>query len=196
MPVKILSLKAGDFEHIQFRSKNPSVYQYRDNELVVDVDNSASFLMQAFTEVKLVTDVSFEWRSEGLPAIKDAEHESSREGDDAVFKLGLLVEAPNSVDDIFLVSWMRRVHQLLNFHSEEIIFMVAGAKHDAEQHWTGPYNRRITMIAMNAVADGSGWTKASYQFSEPIKVVAVWLMADGDDTSSDFKVRVKNIGIE
>jgi len=195
-PVKTISLTAGDFEHIQFSTKNPTIYRYQKNVLVIEVDNSASFLMQAFDTVKHVNNVSFEWKSNGLPTINDAGHEARREGDDAVFKLGLLIEADEELTSLFLPLWMRRVNELLNFYSGEMFFLVAGAKHAAQQDWPGPYNKRMTMIAMENVSDFQGWSKASYQFSEPVKVVALWLMADGDDTSSSFTVHVKNISLE
>lgn len=194
-PEKIISLTAGDFEHIQFRTKTPTAYSYHENDngLLIKVDNSASFLMQAFTAVKQVNQVSFEWKSEGLPAIENAAHESRRSGDDAVFKLGLLIETPDAISDVLLLSWMRRVDSLLKFSSDEMFFLVAGAKHVAGQRWVGPYNNRVTMIAMNNDAGEQGWFQASYQFSEPVKVVAIWLMADGDDTSSSFTAHIKNI---
>lgn len=197
-PEKIISLTAGDFEHIQFRTKTPTDYSYHanDNGLLIKVDNSASFLMQAFTVVKPVKRVSFEWKSDALPAIQDAAHESRRQGDDAVFKLGLLVENPDAVSDVFLLSWMRRVDALLQFPSDEMFFLVAGAKHAGGRRWTGPYNRRVTMISMDNVVDSQGWNQASYLFSEPVKVVAIWLMADGDDTASSFTAHIRNIKIE
>jgi hypothetical protein len=56
------------------------------------------------------------------------------------------------------------------------------------------------MIAMNETTGDvtlqQGWNKAYYQFSEPLKVVAIWLMADGDDTQSAFTVSVKNINLQ
>ncbi len=197
-PEKIISLTTGDFEHIRFRTKTPTAYSYHDNDngLLIEVDNSASFLMQAFTEVRQVRQVSFEWKSSGVPVIKDAAHEMQRQGDDAVFKLGLLIETPDAISDLFLPSWMRRVDDLLNFPSDEMIFLVADARHAGGQHWTGPYNSRVTMIAMNKVAGSRGWNRARYQFPEPANVVAIWLMADGDDTASSFTAHIRNIKIE
>jgi hypothetical protein len=195
-PEKVITLTAGDFEHIRFSSKKPSLYSYQDNKLLIEVDNSASFLMQAFDKVKPVDKVAFEWRSQGAPAITDAAHEARRDGDDAVFKLGLLLASDSSPDDIFLPSWMRRVKELLHFDSEQMMFLVAGAKHPAGQHWQGPYNSRMTMISMISVTDQQGWNKAVYEFEEPVEVVAMWLMADGDDTHSTFITEIKNIVIK
>lgn len=193
---KSISLSSGDFEHITFSRRHPNSYHYENNELTIAVDNSASFLMQAFTSVKNVDRVSFEWSSEGEPAILDAEQEKQRNGDDAVFKLGLLLESEESLTDVFLPAWMRRVEELLNFNTSEMLFLVADAKHAAGQEWPGAYNRRMTMIAVASVPAEQGWNRASYQFAEPVRVVAIWLMADGDDTHSAFTSKVRNIVIE
>ena len=200
LPLTTLALSSGNFEHIQFGSKQPNSYQYKDEGLFIKVDNSASFLMQAFDKVKHVEAVSFEWQNQGQPAIDDSKHEQQRSGDDAIFKLGLLIESDEALTEFFLPAWMRQVDALLKIPSEEILFLVAGAKHAAGQTWVGPYNRRITMIAMNDTAEDAtlqqGWNKAYYQFSEPLKVVAIWLMADGDDTHSVFTVSVRNINLQ
>jgi hypothetical protein len=196
IPGKVISLQAGEFEHIQFSTKQPNTYRYFENELVIEVDNSASFLMRAFDTVKYVDDVSFEWRSSGRPAVADSDHETQRGGDDAVFKLGLLIETEDTLDDVFLPSWMRRVDELLHFHSGKMFFLVVDARHHAEQTWPGPYNRRMTMISMQSGPEFQGWNRVSYQFSAPVKVVAIWLMADGDDTSSSFTTHVRNISIK
>lgn len=193
MPVNTIALTSGNFEHIQFSRKTPNSYRYQDDVLVIDVNNSASFLMQAFGKVKHVEAVSFEWQSKGRPAIESIEQEKQRSGDDAIFKLGLLIETREAPDEFFLPAWMRRVDALLKFPSEKMFFLVAGAKHAAGQIWAGPYNRRMTMIAMSESELDQGWHAARYQFSEPVRVVAIWLMADGDDTHSAFTVSVRDI---
>ncbi len=220
-----VSLQADNFEHIQFRKIKANRYYFQDQTLQIDVDNSASFLMLPFAKVKKVSKVSFQWRSEGLPQIKNAQHELKRDGDDAVFKLGLLLRADDDPLNPFVPPWLKQVRQLLKFPSEEITYLVAGAKHRPGEHWPNPYNRRVTMIsvastslastslastslASRSVAGTSNdasvtdesekmaWQQSSYQFEQALDVVAIWLMSDGDNTSSHFTAHVKNIKIE
>lgn len=42
----------------------------------------------------------------------------------------------------------------------------------------------------------NGWQQASYRFDEPQAVVALWLMADGDNTQSSFRVEIRDIVLE
>jgi len=193
---EVISLQKDDLEHIQFKKIKANSYSYQNRQLRIDVDDSASILMLPFETVKLVYKVSFEWRSEGGPLIKDAKHELERSGDDAVFKLGLLLKADSESFNPFVASWLRKVRQQLHFPSEEMIYLVVDAKHKLNEQWLSPYNKRITMISIDSQKDGSGWYQASYQFDNAQQVVALWLMADGDNTHSSFTVSIKNIVIE
>jgi hypothetical protein len=202
------SLFESNYTHIQFGRINANQYEFESRVLKTRVDSSASLLMKAFESVKPVEQVSFKWRSEQLPKVKDAVHEKQKAGDDAVFKLGLLLKADNEIDNPFLPKWMRQVKSLLNYPSENMIYLVAGSNHVAGEQWPNPYNRRVTMIAMSVAnieskleskIDGEfeeGWQQASYRFGEAVEVVAIWLMADGDNTGASFTSYVKDIVIE
>lgn len=192
----VIVLKAKNFEHIEFRRIKPNVHTFHDQHLQIAVDNSASFLMKPFHEVRKISKITFSWRSEGVPEIKNAQHEEQRPGDDAVFKLGLLLEGDDALSNPFLPSWMKRVEKLLNFPSENMIYLVADAKHASGEQWPNPYNDRISMIAMMSEDNGDGWRKASYSFDVPVNVVALWLMSDGDNTDSSFTAHIKNVLIE
>ena len=215
-----VSLQADNFEHIQFRKIKANRYYFQDQALQIDVDSSASFLMLPFAKVKKVSKVSFQWRSEGLPQIKNSQHELKRDGDDAVFKLGLLLRADDDPLNPFVPSWLKQVRQLLKFPSEKITYLVAGAKHRPGESWPNPYNRRVTMISVSSASlasasvasrsvagtsddasvtdesETTAWQQSSYQFEQALDVVAIWLMSDGDNTSSHFTAHVKNIKIE
>ena len=194
-PVEVISLQADNFEHIQFKRIKANRYTFQQ-QLQIDVDNSASILMLPFETVKQLNKVSFEWRSEGGPLIEDAQHELKRNGDDAVFKLGLLLKADSDSINPFVPAWLKQVRKLLKFPSEEMIYLVADAKHAPGERWTSPYNRRVTMISVESRGDGSGWQQSSYQFEQSLDVVALWLMADGDNTHATFTVSIKNIVLE
>jgi len=193
-PVEVnISLQEKNFEHIQFRRIKANNYIYQNQQLNIEVDNSASFLMMPFDRVQKVRQVSFQWHSAGGPDIKNEEHEEKRNGDDAVFKLALLLRANDSLFNPLMPAWMKRVDKLLSLPSQEMIYLVVGAKHAAGEGWINPYNDRVKMVAMKSDVNVGGWLKASYTFDQPVEVVGLWLMSDGDNTGSKFTVRVKNI---
>jgi hypothetical protein len=190
---EVIPLRADDFSHIQFKKIKANIISFQGQQLQVEVDNSASILMLPFETVKQVRGVSFEWRSEGTPFIRDTEHESERSGDDAVFKLGLLLQAGDDFFNPFAASWLKQVKEKLHYPSEKMIYLVANAKHTPNEHWISPYNKRVTMISVAGQNDDSGWQRVSYQFENTQQVVALWLMADGDNTHASFNASIKNI---
>ena len=60
----VLDLEADNFEHIEFKRIKQSRYSFRDQQLHVDIEGSASFLMKSFDSVRKVRQVSFKWRTE------------------------------------------------------------------------------------------------------------------------------------
>lgn len=189
-------LQAENFEHIQFRKIKANIHTYHNQQLKIAVDDSASLLMKPFDGVKQVNKVSFEWRSDGVPQVKSSQHELSRNGDDAVFKLGLLLKADDESLNPFVPPWLKQVRKLLKFPSENMIYLVADARHAPGEQWDNPYNRRVTMIAADGATGSQGWQQSSYQFEQPLDVVAIWLMSDGDNTHSRFTSYIRNIKIE
>lgn len=194
--LETISLQANDFSHIEFKKIKANRYHFQKQQLQIDVESSASILMLPFKAVKAVNKVSFEWRGDGRPLLRDAEHELERSGDDAVFKLGLLLKSETESFNPFIAPWLRQVRKELSFPSEEMIYLVVDAKHKPNERWLSPYNRRITMISVASQKDESGWQQASFQFDTDQQVVALWLMADGDNTQASFSVSVKNIVLE
>ncbi len=191
-----IDLRADAFEHIQFGKIQPTQYRFDNGVLIAEVDDSASFLMQAFDAVKTVVAVRFKWQTQGRLLVKNAAHETRRDGDDAVFKLGLLLKTGAALPNPFVPKWLKRVQALLKFPSENMLNLVAGAHHAAGEQWSGPYNSRVKMIAVKSAPDGQGWRQASHQLETPAEVVAIWLMADGDNTHSAFTTRVKAVELD
>jgi len=92
--------------------------------------------------------------------------------------------------------WLKRVRELLITPSQNMINLVAAAKHSAGEQWHSPYNDRVTMISVKSIPLQNGWRHASHRFSQPVDIVALWLMADGDNTHSSFSMRVRNIMLD
>lgn len=141
--------------------------------------------------------VRFDWQLEsGTLNLRDAAQEAQRAGDDSLFKLGLMLVGPPQQTVLFAPDWLQQVNAALAFPSEMIIYVVANARHAAGEHWPNPYNKRVEMIAAQDRKLEAGWSEAKHVFATPVSVVGLWLMADGDNSQSSFKLRVKNIRLE
>lgn len=193
---EVITLQKSYFEHIKFTKIKENKYTFYDEFLRIDVDRSASFLLLPFVDVKKINKISFQWKSEGKPSKKNRQHELERSGDDAVFKLGILLITDDPPFNPLATRWMKRVDELLSHPSENMIYLVAAAEHKPGEQWQSPYNKRVTMIAVDSVEDKLGWNQAVYEFEQTYSVVALWLMSDGDNTRSRFTTYIKNILLE
>jgi hypothetical protein len=182
-----------ELQHIEFGRIPANEVTISDGMVTFNVMESASFLMQGFDKVMPVKKVDMSWKSEGVPSLRDAEQEKQKAGDDAVVKLGLLLRAEKERFKPFLPAWMKQVREGLSYPSEMMIYLVADSRHAAGQRWLNPYNERITMVSMLDAQAGDGWYRSSIEFDEPVEVVAIWLMADGDNTGSSFVTTVREI---
>jgi hypothetical protein len=191
-----LVVNAGNTQHIQFKRIAPSAYRFEQDSLHIAVSDSASFLLLPFKQNKIVSAVRFDWKLEaGELRLENAAHEARRDGDDAVFKLGLLIEGKPGLPAPLAPKWLKQASEALSYPSNRMIYIVAGAKHAAGDRWTSPYNRNIEMLAADERKQDNGWSQASHAFDSPVSVIGIWLMADGDNTDSTFLSRVRNIGL-
>ncbi len=196
-PVEAILLQADNFEHIQFKKIKPNSHAYENNVLKISVNDSSSLLMLSFDTIKKINKVSFEWRSEGLPLVDDAQHESSKAGDDAVVKIGLLLKADDTAFfNQFTPSWLKRVNELLSLPSDNMVYLAVNAKHAVGEEWLNPYDARVLMVSISSMQGLDDWQQASYQLDQSLAVVALWVMADGDNTDSKFTSYIKNIQLE
>ena len=78
-----IALEQGNFEHIHFRRIHPTVVSYNGNAIRFDVNRSASFLLLAFDDIKKVREISFRWKADGMLNKTSAQHEKTRNGDEA-----------------------------------------------------------------------------------------------------------------
>ena len=182
-----------ELQHIEFGRIPANKITITDSTVTFNVMKSASFLMQGFDKVMPVKQVDLSWKSEGRPALRDTDQEKQKAGDDAVVKLGLLLRAEKERFNPFLPAWMKQVREGLSYPSEMMIYLVADSRHDAGQRWANHYNERITMISMLDVQNMDGWYQSSIEFDEPVEVVAIWLMSDGDNTGSSFVTTVREV---
>lgn len=190
------SVDLRSLHHIKFDKIDANEVMLSGDELRISVDSSASFMMLGFEEVQTVTGVNLLWRSEGQPALRDAEHERSKDGDDAVLKMALLLEGEYRGIDWFLPDWIEEARSRMHHESDELFYVVAASSNAPGENWGNPYNDNILMMPMQQSSAAEGRTLSSLRFDEPLRVVGIWLMADGDNTGSSFETFVYDISFD
>jgi hypothetical protein len=190
-------LDKNNFEHIHFKRIKPNQVRFNDDAIHFDVNKSASFLLLAFDDIRSIRTVSFQWNADGMLNKNSIEHENSRKGDDAWLRVGLIIEGPpDPVPEPLLPRWMKQVRQTLKYQSGRMVYLIPDALHTPGDTWKSPFSSDIDMISVDSRDIDGVWKQASYTFTNPQQVVGLWIMADGDNTDSVFKSRLRKLALE
>lgn len=188
---KLLNLDTKGFIPITFEDIPATRYEQKDGYIAITVDRSASFLLKAFDSVKEVKKVRLQWRSEGELNIHTAELAKGKKGDDAKIRIGLLLEGEPSFIPFFVPDWLEEVNRHLKAPSNGLVYVVSGVPIPSGEHWPSPYADEISMFsAFNRILE-DGWTESIYEFKTPLKIVGLWIMADGDNSESRFQTDLR-----
>ena len=181
-------------EHIHFKRINPNTVSFEHGVVRFSVDNSASFLLLAFDDIKNVNAVSFQWKAAGTLKKNSEQHERSRKGDDAWLRVGLILEGePAHVPEALLPRWMRQVRKTLKHPSNRMIYLLPGAMHAPGTSWKSPFSDDVDMVSVSSSETTNGWNQVEHEFPEAQRTVGLWIMADGDNTNSVFSSQLKNL---
>jgi hypothetical protein len=151
----------------------------------------------AFDDIKQVRSISFQWKANGILNTISAEYEKTRKGDDAWLRVGLLVSGePEPVPELLLPRWAQQVRRTLKHPSDRMIYLIPGARQEPGKTWKSPFSTSIEMISVGSDALPDGWNQVTYDFPKPQNSVGLWIMADGDNTGSNFISQLRKLVIE
>jgi hypothetical protein len=190
------NLDMKELSHIQFDKIPATNYSTKDGILQADVNNSSSILIRPFDAVKSVKAVSFLWKAEGGPAVKNAEQEKEKKGDDVTLRVGLMLNGDKPTVPFFAPSWVKATEKVMKLPSDKIINLSVATKNSPGTEWESPYSDSITYLSLASQPAADGWQTAETTFAKPLNVVGYWIIADGDDTKSKFTVSMKNLEIK
>lgn len=188
-----IPLKLSDFHHLDFDSIPATKYHNEGETLVADVNKSSSFLVKSFAlplKLKKVTAIS---RTIGSLRIRDLSHEETKEGDDAVLRIGLVIEGDRADVPFFAPSWAKKLKDVLQNPVGKMIYTVVNSHHPAGARWLSPHSDKIELIAASERVGDSGWRTSTHTFTEALSIIGLWIMADGDDTGSNFTTELRSL---
>jgi hypothetical protein len=177
--------------HIVFKRIEPNNFHIKKDHLTIEVNKSASFLLLPFEEIKHINSISLQWKKQGKINVRDAQHEETREGDDAYLRMGLVIAGNPIFDNPLAPKWVKQVRETLYHPSDNMIYLVAGSQHESGQYWESPYSKNVKIIAMGSEKQKDGWYFSEYTLENNQPVVGLWIMADGDNTQSSFTTNLK-----
>lgn len=190
-------LRPKTFEHVTFDGITPTVYKADGEALVMEVQESSSFLLRPFDKLVPVKRVSFEWRGEGELSVASPAEERTKLGDDARLRVGLILSGEAPLIPFFAPSWIKTIRDAMRLPADRMLYLTVGAKSEPGSEWASPYGGglRIRVLTSRPV-DGGVWNAAEASFSPPLPVVGLWLMADGDNSKSRFRTKLRKLTVE
>jgi hypothetical protein len=193
-----IDLAPSSFHHITFPKIPPTTYGGDARSLVATVARSSSLLLQPFAATRVVRAAHITWRSAGDLRQTSVATEQTKDGDDARLKIGLLLAGPAPFIPFFAPAWAKAIRDHMTLSTDHALVLVAGALAPVGTRWPSPHADDITMlsIASGPAAAGGSWRRSDVAFPEPLAVVGLWIMADGDDTQSSFTTEVKELFLD
>ncbi len=183
--------------NIDFKGIPQTVYAVKDRILNFKVQKSSSALVLAFAGSCEVTSLKIKYQGDGLPHVKSSDHEQSRKGDDSFFRVGLLLAGKAPIMPFFRPAWIKLLEHVLVAPTNAMVYLWPEAKHQRGEMWASPHSSAISNIAMDpALTDHKdAWKVREHTFKEKKMAVGMWLMADGDDTRSEFTGQVSQLSL-
>ncbi len=191
-----IDLMVSAYKHITFKGIKPTHYYNLRDRLLARVENSASALLYAFDKVRPVRRISFRWKLRGRLRVRSKQHEKSKAGDDAYFRIGLMLHGKAPAVPFFAPAWIKMTQRHMRLPAAKITYVAISSRHGYGESWLSPYDRSIRIVAINRRVAADRFTQVTYQFDRTLQVVGLWLMADGDDTGSRFSVSIKDLVLE
>ncbi len=191
-----VDLHANKFQTVRFAKIEPTIYTDDQGGLKMQVKSSAAFLLQSFEQIKKIKSLRFQWKADGSPRVKNQEQEREKAGDDAPLRIGLLVSGPAPTIPFFASAWIKAVRDHMKHPSDKMIYVAVGTKNPPGATWESPYTDSIQVVVAGDQQQSDGWRQAQFQPKTPLSIVGLWIMADGDDTKSQFTTWLRQLVLE
>lgn len=166
--------------------------------LLVQIKKSASPLIYNLKSQKVVSAIQFSGDFLSLPRFSDLSRQGEKGADDFALRFGLIVPGDkklSGVKKLFAPEWVKQLYKQvpdelgLDYIYFFNIVQNAALLGKKRQH----PNSDLIQEEFIAVAQQPGPFKFSHILKQPLKVLALWISIDGDDTQSHFDVLLSKI---
>lgn len=161
-------------------------------QIKIVVKSSASPLVYRLPKIETIESFNFEMSAEGqLP--KDA---TGNFGEDFVFRLGLVATGEKTLSRLqrlIAADWVKKLFDLspAGVGLDKIYFYNV-AQSNTSVGLSRPHPKTELMSEF-IFAGLNAENKYEHRLEKPVKVAAIWLSTDGDDTSSSYSLTLKSL---
>ncbi len=180
-----------------YSNLKPNVVYFSKQGLTIKVNSSASPLFYELPKVVKVKTLKVSGEFLGLPKSKPTATEG--EDDDLPLRLGLVEssnEKPSWIQKFLSPQWIKELFELFpNQGIKKVRFITLSTNKEVGDFRIHPKSDFLEeTVALKQKNPGP--FDINYIFTTPIPAIALWIQCDGDNTQSNFTVRLKTLEIE
>jgi hypothetical protein len=192
--------RTNGWQFLTYRKITPNAFHSTPAGLVIGVTNSAAPAVFPLTGELRVVGLKVSGSISG--SLNMPPGAQGKKGfDDYALRVGLVESGSlrlNWRDRLLAADWVKRLFALEppNSGIGGIHFFNVGTEAGQighERHYSGDVPMEQ---AVECVPNAEGHFSFNMHFMQPIKVIAVWISCDGDDTDSSFAITLKQVALE
>lgn len=186
---------------LAYRSIPANTVTFSSDSISIKVKNSASPLIYPMTENPLfIKEISIKGEMSQLVNIKAAEQQGEKNMDDFNLRLGLVLlgdKKPSWYEEFFAPEWVKKMFELAPEDQgiDHIHFLNAvlspALLNKTRTHPLSEYIKEHYVWLMNKIGPFS----YSHTFQQAKHTGALWIAVDGDDSQSEFILKIQEISI-
>jgi hypothetical protein len=198
--VVAVSLNPSDWQQLKYSKIAANELEKKNTAMVVKVEQSASPLIYIFDQPQEVSSIEASGKVDSPLVFKDSAKQGEKGQDDFQWRLGLVVAGEKKlggVKALFAADWIKKLFSLGKSKAEGIDRIQFYNLASQELDWQTREHPLSDLIQERVVGqlNDAGRFQMNHKLDKPLKVLAIWLSIDGDDTKSNYQVQIDEIKI-
>ncbi|RPJ78692.1 MAG: hypothetical protein EHM20_03335 [Alphaproteobacteria bacterium] len=198
--VVIIPFNQAEWKSLEYSKIRPNKVEYSNgmnSSLKLNIDHSASPPIYKLDKALLVKSLSFKGKIAGRLNFQQ-KIQGETGADDFSVRVGVVIEGNktlNFMQKMITPRWIKELYSLGNGNTgiDRIEFFNIS---NSKLTWQQRIHPLSDLIKENIVAVmDTGDFEVKYNFDKSVKVVAIWVSSDGDDTKSKYEVNFSQIAL-
>lgn len=190
-----ISFEESRWKVLSYNKIKPNSVFFKDGMLKIDVSQSAGPIIYKLDKTKQVKGFVVKGQLKGAKNVEESEFD-----EDSILRVGLVAEGQNTMSGfkkLFAADWVKTLFELVPENSGlDKIYFYNVTNREKLLGKTRVHPNSEFILEKNAFyLKKEGVFQMKVTLVEPLRVAAIWLSVDGDDTRSSFQTVVHEIDL-
>ncbi|MAS95174.1 MAG: hypothetical protein CMO55_18410 [Verrucomicrobiales bacterium] len=187
-----LALSAGSgWETLQFDGVQENQVRFTGSQITVSVNDSASPIIYPFSNTRTVTEILVSGSVSG--------ELKAGTWDDSLLRVGVIETGTRKLTPLERISapdWVKQLSSRMSGGVERIhCFLLMPEKERIGEIRTNP-DMKLFRETITSAPNADGSFTMQIELSHPVESPGLWILSDGDDTSSQFTISINQIELK